>query len=84
MEGIIINFRRSRHHTYHNQVVVYPIKELSQEDLKHFIGKKVIYNTGKKAIEGVITSTHGRKGWRVRFSTGMPGQCIGKRVAIKE
>jgi len=47
------------------------------------IGKKVVYNTGKKDINGEITSAHGNSGaLLIRFETGMPGQAIGKKVII--
>ncbi|MCB1084399.1 MAG: 50S ribosomal protein L35ae, partial [Simkania sp.] len=44
---------------------------------------KVVYNTGKKDITGEVRSAHGNSGaLRVLFETGMPGQAIGKTVAI--
>ena len=47
------------------------------------VGKKVVYNTGKKDMVGKVASAHGNKGaLRVVFETGMPGQALGKKVKI--
>jgi len=55
-----------------------------KEDAKKLVGKKVIYSTGKKELLGKISSSHGNSGAvRATFSTGMPGQAIGKKVKIE-
>lgn len=55
-----------------------------KEDAEKLVGKKAVYNTGKKNISGKISSVHGNKGAvRVIFETGMPGQAIGKKVKIE-
>jgi ribosomal protein L35AE/L33A len=55
-----------------------------KEEAKKLVGKKVVYNTGKKDIAGKINSSHGNTGAvRAIFSTGMPGQAIGKKVRIE-
>ena len=55
-----------------------------KEDAEKVVGKKVIYNTGKKDMIGKISSVHGSKGAvRAIFETGMPGQAIGKKVKIE-
>ncbi len=47
------------------------------------IGKKAVYNTGKKDITGKVASAHGNSGAiRVIFETGMPGQSLTKKVII--
>ncbi len=84
MEAIISNFRRARHHTYENQMVVTSESLKTKEDAEKLIGKKVVWNTGKKDMVGEITSTHGNKGaLRVLFESGMPGQAIGQKVKIQ-
>jgi len=83
MEGTIVNFRRSMHTTSGNQMVIKVDSIESLEDAKKLVGKKAVFNTGKKDITGDITSTHGNSGaLRVRFETGMPGQSIGQKVKI--
>jgi len=55
-----------------------------KEDAQKLVGKKVVYNTGKKDILGKVSGAHGNKGAvRVIFETGMPGQAIGKKVKIE-
>jgi len=84
MEGVIKNFKRGRHTYTGNQMVVYVESVKSKEDASKLIGKKVTWkSTGGKEINGEVRSAHGNKGaLRVMFSTGMPGQAIGTKVAI--
>lgn len=83
MNGTIINFRKSMHTVSSNQMVVKVESIESMEEAKKLVGKKVVYNTGKKEISGDITSTHGNSGAiRVKFETGMPGQAIGQKVKV--
>ncbi len=84
MEAIILNFRRARHHTYSNQMIVSSDSLNGKEDAEKLIGKKVVWYTGKKDIVGEVRSAHGNKGaLRVLFETGMPGQSIGQKVKIQ-
>ena len=56
----------------------------SREKAKAYVGKTVLYNTGKKEIKGEVRSPHGNKGaLRVLFETGMPGQAIGQPVTFQ-
>ena len=83
MEGIISNFRQGRHHTYSNQMIVVAESLTNKEDAVKLVGKKVVWNTGKKDITGEIRAAHGNSGaLRVLFETGMPGQAIGQKVKI--
>lgn len=64
-------------------MVVSPKGVDSKDKAKKLVGKKVTYSTGKKDINGEVTSTHGNKGnVRVKFEMGMPGQAIGGKVKI--
>jgi len=84
VQGTINNFRRSRKRTYKNHMIIIVEGMNKKEDAQKLLGKKVIYNTGKKDILGKISSAHGNKGAvRVIFETGMPGQAIGKKVKIE-
>ncbi|MBN2459721.1 50S ribosomal protein L35ae [Candidatus Woesearchaeota archaeon] len=84
MQGVINNFRRSRKRTYKNHMIVIPEGIDGKEKAKSLVGKKVLYNTGKKDMVGKVASSHGNKGAvRVIFETGMPGQAIGKKVKIE-
>ncbi|MAG38671.1 50S ribosomal protein L35ae [Candidatus Woesearchaeota archaeon] len=84
MDGLISNFRRARHHTYSNQMIIIANSLKSRSDAEKLVGKKVVWNTGKKDIKGEIRSAHGNKGaLRVLFENGMPGQAIGTKVSIE-
>lgn len=84
MEGLIVNYRMARHHTYGNQMIV-RVKDVDTRDAaQKFIGKKVTWNSGKKDIHGEVRSAHGNKGaLRVLFETGMPGQAVTQTVKIQ-
>ncbi len=84
MNGTISNFRRARHHTYDNQMIVVVESVKTKEDAEKLVGKTVLFNTGKRDIKGEIRSAHGNKGaLRVLFETGMPGQAIAQTVKIE-
>jgi large subunit ribosomal protein L35Ae len=84
MQGTINSFRRSRRKTYDSQMIIIIDGINKKDEAKKLVGKKVVYNTGKKDIVGKISSSHGNKGAvRVTFLTGMPGQAIGKKVKIE-
>ena len=81
MNGTIVNFRRGKHITSSNQMIIKPENTSSKEDAAKLVGKKVSYNTGKKDMVGEVASAHGNSGAvRVIFETGMPGQAIGQKV----
>ena len=81
MIGTIVNFRRGKHITSNNQMVVKPEASSSKDDAVKLVGKKVAFNTGKKDMLGEVVSAHGNSGAvRVKFETGMPGQAIGQKV----
>ena len=84
MEGTIANFCRARHHTSPNQLVVLVPGVQSREEAAKLVGRTVSYDTGKRRIKGEIRAAHGNSGaLRVLFETGMPGQCLSKKVAIE-
>ncbi|MEK6962793.1 MAG: 50S ribosomal protein L35ae [Nanoarchaeota archaeon] len=84
MEGVINNFCRNRHTCSENQMIVLVDSLTKRADAMKLVGKKVVYNTGKKDMIGKIASAHGNKGaLRVIFETGMPGQAFGKKVKIE-
>ena len=83
MKAIIVSFRRNRHTTSSNHMIVAIEGVDSKDKAEKFVGKSVTFNTGKKDISGKVASTHGNSGAiRVIFETGMPGQCLGKEVKI--
>jgi len=83
MKGIISNYRRSRHVTNGNQVIVHVEGIATKEAAAKLAGKKATWNTGKRALHGEITGAHGNSGAvKVRFETGMPGQAVGQEVTI--
>lgn len=84
MEGTIINYRKSRTAQTMNHLVVTIEGIDNKEKAAKFVGKKVIYNTGKKDMIGKVNAIHGNKGaLRAVFETGMPGQCLGQKVKVE-
>ena len=83
MEGKIASFRRGRHHTYSNQMIVVVDGVDSKDQAEKLVGKTVKYDTGKREIKGEVRSAHGNSGaLRVLFESGMPGQALGSSVKI--
>ena len=84
MKGVIVNYKGGKHTQVHNQMIIAIPTVQTREDASKLVGKTVVYNTGKKDMKGEIRSAHGNSGAvRVLFETGMPGQAIGKAVAIQ-
>jgi len=85
MEGVIKNFRRSRHRQTMNQMIIVVEDSDSKEMAEKIVGRQVIWTSpAGKQIKGEIRSSHGNKGAvRVLFETGMPGQAIGQKVVIQ-
>ena len=85
MEGIIANFKMSRHVQKGNHMVV-KVKGIDKkENAAELVGKAVVWTSpAKKEIKGNVASAHGNKGAvRVIFEKGMPGQAIGTKVSIQ-
>jgi large subunit ribosomal protein L35Ae len=84
MEGIIVNYRRNSTGQTSNHLVVKVSDIDSKDKASKLVGKKVIYNTGKKDIVGKVNAIHGNSGaLRAVFEQAMPGQAIGKKVKIE-
>jgi len=84
MKGVVMNYRRSPHRPSQNQMIILPDGISTRDAAAKLVGKKVTWNTGKRAIAGEVASAHGKQGAiRVRFETGMPGQAVGKEVTIQ-
>ncbi len=85
MKGIILSFRRGRHHQYNNQMIILPNGVNNREEAQKLIGKEVIFKTQTgKEIKGKISAAHGNKGAvRVVFEKGMPGQALNQEVEFK-
>ncbi len=84
MEGILVNFRRSRHQTSPNHAIVKISSVDNRKKAMKLVGKKVVWTSpSKKQITGVIKSAHGNKGaLRAIFEKGLPGQALGTKVKI--
>ncbi|MGE0793089.1 MAG: 50S ribosomal protein L35ae [Candidatus Woesearchaeota archaeon] len=83
MNGTIVNYKSGKHTQTTNQMIVKVEGVNTKEEAEKLVGKKVVYNTGKKDMTGEIRSAHGNSGAiRVLFETGMPGQAVGKQVQI--
>ncbi len=86
MNATIVSYRRGRHTQTTNQVLIEIDGVDSRALASGFIGKRVVWRTpSKKEIYGKITQPHGNRGvLRARFSKGLPGEAIGKKVEILE
>ena len=84
MKGVIVNFRSGRHTQYNNHMIIQVESVDSKEKAVKLIGKKVVWKSpAGKELTGEIKSAHGAKGAvRAIFSTGMPGQSVGKVVSV--
>ena len=84
MEGIIVNYRMSRHHQKDNHMIISVDNVEKREDAEKLVSKEVIFKTEKgNEIKGKVASAHGNKGAiRVIFEKGMPGQALAKKVKI--
>lgn len=84
MEGHIVNFRRNSTGQTMNHLVVIVDGVDSRDKASKLVGKKVLYNTGKKDMIGKISAIHGNSGaLRAIFETGIPGQALGKKVKVE-
>lgn len=86
MKATLLNYRRGRHTQTTNQFLVEIEGCETRAMASQFIGKRVVWRSPKgKEIFGRITQTHGTRGvLRARFSRGLPGDALGKKVEILE
>ena len=88
MKGIISSFRRSKHRTSENQMIVKINGVEDKESAEKLIGKVLVWKTPgqkEKRITGKISAVHGSKGFvRAIFEKGMPGQALRGEVDISE
>lgn len=86
MKATLLSYRRGRHTQTPNQLLL----EIEGCDTKAmasgFVGRRVIWKSPSgKEIYGKITQPHGTSGaLRARFSRGLPGDALGKKVEIVE
>lgn len=85
MEGLVLNYRRSRHVQRNKHMIIRVLSIDTKEKATKLINKKVTWKspTGKE-LTGIVKSTHGNTGaLRVIFDKGLPGQAIGDKVKIE-
>ncbi|MEK6953385.1 MAG: 50S ribosomal protein L35ae [Candidatus Micrarchaeota archaeon] len=84
MKAIVSNYRRSRHATNGNQMILIADGIKTKADAEKLKGKEVVFTTeSKKLIKGTVKAAHGNKGaFRALFSRGLPGQAIGTKVDV--
>ena len=84
MNGIIVQFRRSRHHIHEKHFLV-DVGLTSREEAKKLVGKEVVWKSSAgKEIKGKISDAHGNKGLvRAIFERGLPGQAVAMDVEVK-
>ena len=85
MKGIIVQFRRGRHHV-HERHYLLDLGATSREEAKKFTGKHVRWKSpAGTIIEGVVSDAHGNKGIvRAIFERGLPGQAVTNEVEVVE
>ena len=87
MQGIIAHFRGSARRKRNNYLLITIPGITSKDKAKELLGKTVSWTTPgkeKKVLTGKVTGPHGTKGLiKALFTTGLPGQCLGKEVTIK-
>ena len=85
MEGVISNFRRSRHHQYNNHLIIVVQGVESREKAKKLVNKQVSWKSpADKEIKGLVKAAHGNKGAvRVIFERALPGQAVSQKVLLK-
>ncbi len=84
MEGVIVNFRRARHHQKTNHIIIHVESITTRKDAEKLLNKEVAWKSPSgKTIKGVIKSLHGNSGCvRAVMEKGIPGQAIGKKIKI--
>jgi len=85
MKGIIIQFRRGRHHIKEKHFLI-DLDLTSREEAKKLAGKEVVWKSvSGKEIKGKISDAHGNKGLvRAIFERGLPGQAVTNEIEVKK
>ena len=83
MNGIIVQFRRSRHRIKEKHYLL-DLGFTSREKAKTVVGQTVSWTSGSgKVISGKISDAHGNKGLvRAIFEQGLPGQAIATDIEV--
>jgi large subunit ribosomal protein L35Ae len=83
MNGIIVQFRRSRHRIKEKHYLL-DLGYTSREDAKKAIGQIVSWKSESgKVISGKVSDAHGNKGLvRAIFESGLPGQAVTDKVEL--
>ncbi|MBL7206421.1 MAG: 50S ribosomal protein L35ae [Candidatus Aenigmarchaeota archaeon] len=86
MEATISNFRGGKSTQKPNQMILIIEGIDNKSKASQFIGKKVSWKSpAGKEINGKIVSVHGNSGaLRARFTRGLPGEALGKKIKIVE
>ena len=84
MKAVVVNFRGGKHTQIHNELVLQVEGVDSKEKAAALVGKVVTWKSpAGKELKGKVMAAHGNSGAvRAKFDTGMPGQVVGKEVAI--
>lgn len=87
MEGIIANYRCSKHNQTPSHILIKVAGIDSKEKAGKLVGKAVVWKNpeGKqqKEIKGNVAKAHGNSGVvRAIMERGLPGQAIGTKVQI--
>lgn len=85
MEGLIVNFRRSRTRYIPRHFIIQPDSCDTKDKALKLVGKSVEWkNKEGTSIRGKVAAAHGCKGCiRAIFERGLPGQAVATKVEIK-
>ena len=83
MNGIIVQFRRSRHRIKEKHYLL-DLGYATRADAKKAVGQIVSWKSESgKIIKGKVSDAHGTKGLvRAIFESGLPGQAITSNVEL--
>ena len=81
MNGLVVSYRRARHHQNTGQILI----KIRDADREKVLGKEVVWTSKSgKQIRGRISAMHGNKNVvRAIMEKGLPGQAMGKEIEIK-
>ena len=84
MNGIVVQFRRSRHRIKEKHYLL-DLGFANRDEAKKVVGQKVSWKSESgKVISGTISDAHGNKGLvRAIFETGLPGQAVTTSIEVE-
>ena len=83
VQGTIVNYQVGLKTQKPKECIIQFAHVTSASEAGRLIGRKIVWESGKKKIVGKIVALHGKKGLvRARFRKGVPGQALGTSVQL--